>query len=167
MTGDGVSAAQSRHGADEVHDKVRRWLARRNQRYTSGRRRLVDTMLGSGKPLTLPEIVSLTPDLPQSSAYRNLDVLERCGVARRISTGAGHSYFELAEPIGHHHHHLVCVDCDRIADIVLSERFESLADQQLGKAASEAGFQLTHHSIDLYGRCPGCQSCGDRTDGEA
>lgn len=142
---------------DDVHEEVRRWLARSNQRYTTGRRRLIETMLKAAEPLTLPEIVELTPDLPQSSAYRNLDVLEQCGVVRRIATPADHAHFELAEPLGEHHHHLVCLGCEKVADIVLPDGFEDLVDSQLDVAARAAGFQLTHHSIDLYGRCTNCR----------
>ncbi len=60
-------------------------LRRDGQRYTTSRKDLVSVLVEHG-PLTIPEILRQRPGLPQSSAYRNLAVLERSGVVRRIIT---------------------------------------------------------------------------------
>ena len=64
----------------EHHAFVHKRLSTENHRYTAGRHRLVDALAESSQPLTLPEIVEIAPELASSSVYRNLEVLERCGV---------------------------------------------------------------------------------------
>ena len=74
-------------------------LAAHDQRYTSGRRTLVGALADAGGPITLPELLALQPSLAQSSAYRNLGVLEVAGVVRRLVHGADRAHYELAEEL--------------------------------------------------------------------
>ncbi len=141
---------------EELHDLVAKRLTERGQRYTSGRRRLIEALVEAEHPMTLPAIVAGSPDVAPSSAYRNLDLLESAGVIRRISSGGDHAHFELAEPLLHHHHHLICVDCGTIVDIHLDDELEDLVDERLSKAAVDAGFTPISHSLDVHGRCPTC-----------
>ena len=142
----------------ELHAAVSRCLARHDYRYTTGRRRLVEAILSAGQPVTLPDIVVAAPGLAPSSVYRNLDVLERSGVVNRITTGGDHAYFEFAEPLLSHHHHLVCVDCGVIKDIYLDDELEASVDRSLAEAAGRVGFTPVRHSLDLHGRCAVCGS---------
>lgn len=146
----------SHAGAGELHTLVSARLARHDCRYTDGRRCLVEALAGSGQPVTLPEIVAAAPNLAPSSVYRNLDVLERCGVVSRISTGGDHAHFELAEPLLSHHHHVVCVKCGTVEDVHLDDEIEEMLDRSLAEAAGRVGFTPTHHSLDLHGRCRDC-----------
>lgn len=138
------------------HDDVERMLARRDHRYTAGRRRLVELLAVAGRPVTMPDLLDADPSLPQSSVYRSLDVLERAGVIQRLVTGGEHAYFELAEPLLDHHHHLICVDCGRVEDVELGDDVETVVDTALHAAARRAGFTPEHHSLDLHGRCADC-----------
>ena len=136
---------------------VRVRLARHDHRYTPGRRRLVEALANAGRPVTLPEIASTAPDLPVSSTYRNLEVLERSGVVNRISIRGDRAYFELAEPLLSHHHHLVCVACGAIEDIHLDDELEDLVDRNLAEAARRAAFTPLRHLLDLHGHCSKCE----------
>lgn len=142
----------------EVHEEVGRQLKSMDQRYTAARRNLVDVLLAAGRPVTLPDIADVAPDLAQSSVYRNLDVLERSGVIRRISAGSEYAHFELAEDLMGHHHHLICVDCGLIDDVQLDDDLERLVEQRLAALAKRSGFDPLHHSLDLHGRCAQCQA---------
>lgn len=141
----------------ELHAAVARRLERQDHRYTRGRRHLVETLARVARPVTLPQIASHARELPQSSAYRNLEVLERCGVIIRIAGSADHAHFELAEPLVDHHHHLVCVSCGSLQDVHLDEELEALVDAELAQAAAAAGFTPTSHSLDLHGYCHNCE----------
>ena len=136
---------------------VRVRLARHDNRYTPGRRRLVEALANAGRPVTLPEIASTAPDLPVSSTYRNLEMLERSGVVNRISIRGDRAYFELAEPLLSHHHHLVCVACGAIEDIHLDDELEDLVDRNLAEAARRAAFTPLRHLLDLHGHCSKCE----------
>lgn len=140
----------------ELHADVKARLRAADQRYTGGRRRLVEVLANAGRPVRLPDIESLAPELARSSAYRNLEALERCGVVERLNAGGDHAYFELAESLMGHHHHLVCVECGQIADIELDSILEDRLDQTLADIAADAGFTPLHHSLDLHGRCAAC-----------
>ena len=132
-------------------------LARHEHRYTSGRRRLVEVLASAGQPVTLPDIGAAAPELAPSSAYRNLDVLERSRVVNRIYFGSDHAYFELAEPLLSHHHHLVCIACGAVEDIQLDDELEDLVDQNLTEAARRAAFTPLRHLLDLHGHCSKCE----------
>lgn len=160
-----VDGSDERSGAHTVatgddatlHDEVSARLGIEEHRYTDGRRRLVEVLASAGRPVTLPEILAADPELPQSSAYRNLDVLERSGVIRRITVGGEHTHFELAEPLLEHHHHLICVTCGTITDVHLDPEVERLVDRALADAAAQVGFTPLDHSLDLHGHCAECR----------
>lgn len=142
---------------DQLHDEVTRRLSAASQRYTAGRRSLVTVLATAQRPLTLRDIVASVPEMPQSSAYRNLDALQQGGVVHRISVGGDRAYFELAESLLGHHHHLICVSCGAIEDMHLDAGLEEAVDEVLTGAALASGFTPLHHNLDLYGRCPACE----------
>lgn len=156
MTAPPAPAPDDKNYLSEIHLQIGVRLARQEHRYTSGRRHLVEVLTLAGQPMTLPDIVEADPHLAQSSVYRNLDVLVRCGVIRRISGGGDHAHFELAEPLLKHHHHLICISCGAIEDIHLDADVEHLVDQSLADVASQSGFTPIHHSLDLHGHCADC-----------
>jgi Fur family transcriptional regulator, ferric uptake regulator len=126
------------------------------QRYTDNRRQLVAVLSETQAPLTIPEILRLRPDLAQSSVYRNLAVLERAGVVRRIVTTDEWARYELAEDLTEHHHHLICSSCGMVRDFTVSARLERSIDDALGQVAAGSGFRLDHHRLDLVGLCRDC-----------
>ncbi len=139
-----------------LHDTIASRLGRSGQRYTAHRESLVRTLERSGKPLTLPDILDETPGLPQSSAYRNLVVLEHAGVVRRVITDEGFARYELAEALTEHHHHLVCSACGRVEDLMLPGQLEGTLDRTLDRLARRAGFAQVVHRLDLIGVCGDC-----------
>ena len=142
----------------ELHALVAVRLLHQDLRYTTVRRKLVETLASAGQPLTLPHIRGAAPDLASSSIYRNLELLERCGVVHRLSVSGDHAHFELAEPLLSHHHHLVCVSCGTVEDIQIDDRLEELLRDSLASEAAEAGFTPLNHSLELHGRCAPCES---------
>jgi Fe2+ or Zn2+ uptake regulation protein len=140
-----------------VHDEIARRLAGDDQRYTRLRRALVETLAASGRPLTIPEILAATPNLPQSSAYRNVTTLMDAGVVRRVAGTDDHGRFELAEGFSGHHHHLVCATCGKVDDIRASPRLERALAEATRAAADEQGYDVIEHRFDLVGVCPDCR----------
>jgi Fe2+ or Zn2+ uptake regulation protein len=128
-----------------------------DQRYTSGRRRLVALLKDAARPETIPELLDRSPGLRQSSAYRNLHVLEQVGVVHRIVTSGEHARFELAEDLVGHHHHLICTACGRVDDFTVPAQLERNLEAALAKAVSGTGFASTSHRLDLIGTCEACQ----------
>ena len=142
----------------EIHRTVRDRLDENEQRYTSGRRAVVDALASADGPVTLPELIDLAPALAQSSAYRNLAVMEQVGVVRRLVHSADHARYELAEDLTEHHHHLICEACGTVRDVTLTPKLEHQLDAAFDALSSVEGFEATHHTIDLYGRCADCRT---------
>ena len=148
--------ASTAHGPPAIHDLVADRLRRVDQRYTAGRRRLIDALAAAERPITIPELLGGRQDLPQSSAYRNLQILEQVGVVHRIVTTDEHARFELAEELAGHHHHLICTTCGKVDDFTASRQLERTIDTALAKVADSAGFNLSSHRLDLIGVCADC-----------
>jgi Fe2+ or Zn2+ uptake regulation protein len=140
----------------ELHATAGDRLREGEQRYTSSRRALVEALAAADRPSTIPELLGGRPDLAQSSAYRNLTVLEQVGIVRRVVTGGEHARFELAEDLTGHHHHLVCGACGTVEDFTVSAALERSLEAALAKVADGTGFQVDHHRLDLVGTCPRC-----------
>ena len=141
---------------NNVDDEVTSLLRGAEQRYTTGRRRLVDILRSSGGPMTINQILAADRRLPQSSVYRNLTILEQVGAVTRIVTRDDFARYELAEHLTEHHHHLICSTCGDVADFSLDARTETSLDRALQKAAEQAGFSIDTHRLDLIGTCPSC-----------
>jgi Fur family ferric uptake transcriptional regulator len=140
----------------DLHDLVAARLRADGQRYTASRRRLVDILAGAGRPVSIPEVLSAGPGLPQSSAYRNLVVLEHAGAVGRVLAADGHARYELAEGLVEHHHHLVCVACGSVSDFTLAARSERTIDRAVEDVAGATGFRPSGHRLDILGVCAHC-----------
>ena len=141
---------------DDLHLQVSNRLRRVGQRYTSGRRALVEAIAATERPVTTAELVATRPGLSQSTTYRNLAVLEQAGVVHRVLGSDEYARFELSEELAGHHHHLVCVSCGGVEDFTPPPRFErSLADV-IGRVTTGTGFRAETHRLDLLGTCGTC-----------
>jgi Fe2+ or Zn2+ uptake regulation protein len=141
----------------DVHAVATARLRADGQRYTSGRRALVDALAGAAQPVTIPQLLERGRGLAQSSVYRNLAVLERAAVVHRIVTADDFARYELAEDLTeHHHHHLICGRCGEVTDFTLPAGLEAQLDDAAGRVARRTGFSVDRHQLDLVGTCPGC-----------
>jgi Fur family ferric uptake transcriptional regulator len=140
----------------ELHATATTRLRADGQRYTPRRRALVELLAQVDQPLTIPQLLEQRRDLAQSSAYRNLAVLERAGVVHRIVTTDEFARYELAEDLTEHHHHLICSRCGDVADFTVPSAVEHDIEAALSKVAKRAGFHTTGHRLDLVGTCASC-----------
>lgn len=131
-------------------------LTSKDQRFTAGRQALVTALIGAGRPLTAAEVLEAS-GLAQSSAYRNLTVLEQCGVVHRVAGADEFARFELAEDLtDHHHHHLICTACGSVADFTASDVLERSVADAIAVVTASTGFHVADHRLDLLGTCARC-----------
>ncbi|MGI8663184.1 MAG: Fur family transcriptional regulator [Acidimicrobiales bacterium] len=142
----------------DLHATTSDRLRADGQRYTTGRKALVGELERSDRPLSIPELLQACRDLAQSSAYRNLAVLERAGVVRRIVTHDEFARYELAEDLTEHHHHLICSRCGQVEDFTVSDKLEITLERSLHRVAAKHGFAASGHRLDLVGVCARCRS---------
>lgn len=152
-------------GEAELHQLVQARLGKVDQRYTVGRRRIVELLVGAGRPVSISDIAGHLPELPRSSAYRHLVDLEAAGVVRRVAGNDEFSRYELAEELTEHHHHLLCEGCGQVVDVTPSKSFEATVRRAVTDLAGAAGFQPHSHRLDILGLCAAC--CRPRPPGEA
>lgn len=140
----------------ELHATAAERLRSQDQRYTSSRRALVAVLAAAGKPLTIGDIMQADPTLAQSSAYRNLVLLEQAEVVHRVVTGEEFARYELAEDLTAHHHHLVCTSCGTVQDVTIPGRLERSMERTVEEVAGASGFSEVSHRLDLMGLCRAC-----------
>lgn len=141
---------------EPLHDVVAERLSNAEQRYTRGRRQLVELLADAPRPSTIPDLLARLPSLAQSSLYRNLVVLEEAGVTHRIVTNDERSRYELAEDLIGHHHHLICTSCGRVDDFTVSAQMERSLTAALSRAVEGTGFRADAHRLDVVGTCSSC-----------
>jgi Fur family transcriptional regulator, ferric uptake regulator len=142
---------------ETLHGLVEQRLRQISQRYTSGRRAVVELLAEAGNPMSIEDIASQAPRLPRSSAYRHLVDLQQAGVVRRVAVNDEYFRFELAEEITEHHHHLLCTTCGRVIDVTPTAAFELAMARYMEKLATVNGFLSLDHRLDVLGACRGVQ----------
>lgn len=140
----------------DLHSTVTQRLRRLDQRYTSGRRALVEVLAAAGHPVTIGEVLSGGTVPAQSTAYRNLAVLVQAGIVRKVFGGDDLTRYELAEELTEHHHHMVCVSCGSIKDFTVPNRLEQSLDKLFGQVSENTGFRPQAHRLDVLGTCGNC-----------
>ncbi|WP_165404161.1 Fur family transcriptional regulator [Egicoccus halophilus] len=141
---------------NDVHAIVDEQLRRARQRYTGGRRQLVQLLIDAGRPVTIPELQEIGARQSQSSLYRNLATLEQCGAVRRLASTDDVARYELTEELSEHHHHLLCSSCGRLEDVVLPPRIERALAEAAEEARRQTDFDVDSHRFELVGTCATC-----------
>ena len=95
-------------------------------------------------------LLEANEDVGLATVYRVLTQFESAGLVTRHHFEGGHSIFELT-PLDHHDH-LVCNKCGKV-----EEFFDEVIEQQQDKIAEMLGFEITDHSLYIYGICSTCK----------
>jgi Fur family transcriptional regulator, ferric uptake regulator len=89
-----------------------------------------------------------------ATVYRVLTQFEAAGLVTRHHFEGGQAVFELNRE--GHHDHIVCVGCGKVEEFV-----DEIIEAQQAKIADSKGYEITDHSLILYGKCPECQKASD------
>lgn len=137
--------------------EVTKRLGEHELRYTRGRQAVVASLARAGGPLSAAELHhQLGGDLPLSSIYRSLTVLEDAGVLAPHHGAKGLTRYELAEWLRGHHHHLICTDCGSVEDVEVTPRHETQVDAVVEEISAAASFTPMNHALEIEGRCSKC-----------
>lgn len=122
---------------------------------TAPRTKILEIFETSGKRhLSAEEIyrklVALGEDIGMATVYRVLTQFEDAGILTRHHFSENHSIFELDS--GEHHDHLVCVKCGHVEEFI-----DTIIEERQKEIAVKAGYQMSDHSLHIYGLCPQCQ----------
>ena len=142
-----------------LHGEVAGRMAGIDQRYTRGRRSLVEVLAAAPRPLTAAELVAASASIPQSTLYRNLAVLGQAGVVHRVVGTDEFVRYELSEAVtGQHHHHLVCRRCGAVEDFAAPSGLERSMSTLMHAVGADRGFRAEAHRLDVVGTCAACST---------
>ncbi len=96
-------------------------------------------------------------EVPLSSIYRTLAVLEDADVIAPHFGARGLTRYELAEWITGHHHHFVCLECGAVEDIDVPRGVEQRVHAVVTEISDLASFSPTSHVLEIEGRCRRCR----------
>lgn len=96
------------------------------------------------------ELIAAGEEIGLATVYRVLTQFEEAGLVVRHHFEGGQSMFELDH--GEHHDHLVCVKCNRVEEFCDHE-----IEKRQQEIAKKAGYEMTDHSLNIFGICGGCQ----------
>jgi Fur family ferric uptake transcriptional regulator len=119
------------------------------------------TALAAGAPHSSADAVvsAVREHLGDGSAqtvYNVLRTLTDVGLVRRIEPAGRPGLYELR--VGDNHHHLVCRDCDAIADVDCA-----VGETPCLTAAADAGYEIDEAEVIYWGRCPACRAATNGT----
>jgi Fur family ferric uptake transcriptional regulator len=97
------------------------------------------------------EVQEVNPYISLATVYRTLELLQELQLVTPTNLGGSQTYFALKDHGTHHH--LVCLQCQRI-----EEFSDDLFDPVRLRLAGEYGFQVYTDHMSLFGICRGCQA---------
>jgi Fur family ferric uptake transcriptional regulator len=88
------------------------------------------------------------PKLSLATVYRNLELLARMGIIRKIKPGGSQARFD-GDP--DRHYHARCIQCGRVDDV------RGLAGDQVKPDLSGLGdYEVLYYHVEFVGLCPRC-----------
>jgi Fur family ferric uptake transcriptional regulator len=117
-----------------------------------------------GKHLTVEEIYDYVkekyPEIGLATVYRTIQLLSELNLIDKLNLDDGYVRYEINENAcgkakqvtGHHHHHLICLDCGSIY-AVQDDLLEALEE----RIKESMGFEVVDHEVKLFGHCSKCQ----------
>ena len=95
-------------------------------------------------------LLSEDEEIGLATVYRVLNQFEAAGLVTRHHFEGGNSVFELNT--GYHHDHIMCIKCGRVDEFI-----DETIETRQKEIAKKLHYELTDHSLYLYGMCASCQ----------
>lgn len=100
---------------------------------------------------TSSELINSFPDVGRASVFRSVKLFSEIWYLRKIHLWDGK---ELSYEVEHEHHHHEHMKCNSCGDVL---SFESAnICKKLFSEAKKIGFQISEHSIWIFGTCKNC-----------
>ncbi|MFO0716225.1 MAG: transcriptional repressor [Nitrospira sp.] len=87
--------------------------------------------------------------MSRNTVYYTLGVLRKAGLVQEVNVGHEVARFDGNVTI---HHHLICVQCGRIEDVMDEE-----LDRLEISTTQARGFHILGHRVEFHGYCVGCR----------
>jgi Fe2+ or Zn2+ uptake regulation protein len=141
----------------KTYQEILKDITQRGYRMTKARCGILKLLCERRKPVAAIDMQALLERdgviINKTTVYRELEFLECEKYIDKVQLKDGLRYYEI---VMKHHHHVVCVKCDSVDDIVLHHELWK-EEQRIKK---EMKFQVLQHSLEFFGICKLCQVDG-------
>lgn len=129
-------------------------LRNKGHRITKVRDALVDVLATTDAPLSALDLQSYLEKnhikVNKTTVYREISFLRDQKVIHEIQFGDGKSRFRACPDV--HHHHAICVRCNRVEEIVAEGDFLE-KEREMARGMS---FRVLYHTLEFFGVCRDC-----------
>ncbi|PIZ76096.1 hypothetical protein COY05_02370 [Candidatus Peregrinibacteria bacterium CG_4_10_14_0_2_um_filter_38_24] len=124
-------------------------------RITKTRKGILKILFSSKNPVSVMCIKNLLTkqkiDANKTTIYRELNFLLKNGTIESIKLDDKMAMYEICS---HHHHHIKCVECNKIFEIELDEDIEKYEE----KIFKKTGVKVLNHIFEFFGTCGPCNN---------
>jgi len=134
---------------------LRDHIRRHGLRFTPEREVIVKEIFSRHDHFTVEELylrIRHRRPISRASLYRTIPLLIEAGLISEVFQDSGQTRYE--HTYGHERHcHLRCQSCGEVIEFH-EDTLEALGQ----RVASEHGYRLNGHRLEVLGRCPACQN---------
>ncbi len=147
---------------EERIERIKQELHSHNYKLTPQREATVRVLLEHEDDHLSAEDVYLllkekSPEIGLATVYRTLELLNDLNIIHKLNFGDGVARYEFrAEGAERHHHHLICVQCGAVDEIM-----EDLLKNVEHKVEENFNFKILDHRLIFHGICHRCQEKED------
>lgn len=94
------------------------------------------------------------PNIGIATVYRNIQLFEELNITTKLTLDDGIGRYELSDLDGdsHQHHHLVCVECNKLIEV--KEDLLGVLEKEI---EAEHNFEIIDHDLKFFGYCEECK----------
>lgn len=148
-------------GVKSLQDSWRDIFHSFNKKATPSRCAIVEVFEERGRHLSAEEVYehlrAKRKRVGIATVYRNLDLLLRMGVLRKVNFGDGKEHYEMVRRSAQHHHHLICTRCGRVIDYSGVAQEGEFLQRLREELERKHHFHTESLHIYFYGLCRRCQ----------
>ncbi len=134
--------------------KIMENLKLRGHKSTKIRQALVEILFNADSPLSTTDLLKILSkkglEPNKSTVYREVDFLQGQKILQEVDFGEGRKRYEIA---GSHHHHIICINCQKVVDIPMEKDLD-MKEMQIMK---KLDFKPIGHSLEFFGVCHNCR----------
>lgn len=103
-------------------------------------------------PTNIRFLIKSLPNIDRATIYRNIDLFLKLKIINKIMIGFKYK-LELSETFQKHHHHLYCLNCQKIIDFNEPEELNII----IQAISNSENFKINDHNLEILGLCSECQ----------
>lgn len=142
---------------NKVLEDLKAVLKKKGMKYTEQRAIILQILLNLDDHLNAEEVHRIVKEkYPEqnigiATVYRALNFLEEVNLISSISFGKDGKKYE-GNVKKEHHDHIICTSCGKIVEF-----YDEQIEKRQEKVASDNGFKISDHTMQIFGLCEQCK----------